>query len=420
MNGKKEKVVIVGGGLVGPVCALYMAKRGYDVSLYEYRHDPRELGYIRGRSINLAASHRARRALRDLGIEDAILRVGIPMKGRFLHVPRNVLNEKLLYATKQYPNLQLFFNHKLIDVQIDKGLITFIRTDTNATVEVKADLVVGADGAHSTLRKCVLQKPLFDFSQTYVNHGYVELSIAPEFGKQMEPNHLHIWPRGNFMMIALPNYDNSWTLTLFMPFEKFYALDADDKVLNFFYDTFPDSVPLIGEKQLVKDFFRIPPSALISVKCNKYDVEDKVLLIGDAAHAIVPFYGQGMNAGFEDCTIFNEILDECNDNVPLSLKLFSTRRKNDAHAICDLALYNYVEMRDLVTRPSYKLRKFLDDFLNFILPDIWVPLYNSISFTEMNYNKCINNRRWQDKILMGVSVLLATFIVIMSFQVVFL
>ncbi|KAF5307259.1 hypothetical protein FQR65_LT06975 [Abscondita terminalis] len=425
MNSKKEKIVVVGGGLVGPVCALYMAKRGYNVSLYEYRHDPRESGYVRGRSINLAASHRALRALRDLGIEDAILKVGIPMKGRFLHklngkhksvlydtrtkqciysVPRNVLNDKLLEATKQYPNLKLFFNHKLVEAKLDEGLLIFFKTDVKEKVEVEADLVIGADGAHSTLRKCMLQKPLFDFSQSYVDHGYVELSVTPEFGKQMTPNHLHIWPRGNFMMIALPNYDKSWTLTLFMPFEKFNALDTSDKVLDFFYETFPDSVPLIGEEKLITEFYRIPPSALISIKCNKYHFENKALLIGDAAHAIVPFYGQGMNAGFEDCTIFNEILNECNDNMSLALRMFSTRRKNDAHAICDLALYNYLEMRDLVMKPSYQVRKFVDDLLHYLLPDIWVPLYNSISFSEMSYYKCVSNRRWQDKVIMGIII----------------
>ncbi|KAF5299217.1 hypothetical protein FQA39_LY02390 [Lamprigera yunnana] len=438
MYDKKKKVVVVGGGLAGPVCALYMAKRGYNVNLYEYRHDPREMGYVSGRSINLAVSHRARKALRDLELEEVILKFGIPMNGRFLHelngkhksviydtrmneciysVPRNILNEKLLDATKQYPNLELFFNHKLINANVDRGLLTFLQTNINSLVEVEADLIIGADGAYSTFRKSFLHKPMFDFSQTYINHGYIELTITPELGKGMKSNHLHIWPRNNFMMIALPNYDSSWTLTLFMPFPNFKMLHCEDKVLEFFQDFFPDAIPLIGEKQLVTDFFRATPSALVSIKCSKYHSSGKALLIGDAAHAMVPFYGQGMNAGFEDCTVLNLILDECNDNIPLALSTFSIRRKDDAHAICDLALYNYVEMRDLVTKPSYRIRKFVDDLLHYMLPDVWIPLYNSISFSQMSYRKCVSNRHWQDKVIIGI---ILSFIVLIVLMVIFI
>lgn len=233
----------------------------------------------------------------------------------------------------------------------------------------------------------------------------------------MEKNYLHIWPRGEFMMIALPNQDRTWTVTLFMPFAKFKLLDTSETLLAFFQKYFPDSIELIGEKKLVNDFFKATPSPLVSIKCHPYHVSDRAVIIGDAAHAMVPFYGQGMNAGFEDCFILNELMERYEDNLQTVLPEFTKIRYKDAHAICDLAMYNYVEvnlisiyrkqiievyctfqMRDLVNKKSFRLRKKLDDFLYWLLPDIWVPLYNSVSFTRMGYQTCVNNRQWQDKV----------------------
>lgn len=273
-------------------------------------------------------------------------------------------------------------------------------TITGEHIEITSDLVVGADGAHSTVRRHLERTPLFEFSQNYIEHGYLELCVPKERGHLMGANHLHIWPRGEFMMIALPNQDGSWTVTQFMPFRIFDELADAKSLIRFFKNTFPDSIDLIGETELIEDFFKRKPSHLVSIKCNPYHVGRKVLLIGDAAHAMVPFYGQGMNAGFEDCTVLDKILDESDGDFGEAVKRYSEIRKPNAHAICDLAMYNYVEMRDLVTRPSYLIRKYVDSLLFKFIPQTWIPLYNSVSFSEMEYVKCIENRKWQDKVIL--------------------
>ncbi|KAJ8725482.1 hypothetical protein PYW08_003665 [Mythimna loreyi] len=420
---KQLDVVVVGAGLVGSLEALYLAKRGHRVRLYEYREDIRKTPTARGRSINLALSVRGRRALKDVGLETHMIKEhGIPMTGRRIHrtdgstyaipydantkqciysVGRNYLNGQLLQESEKYENVERYFNHKLLEANLKKGSLTFLKTDTNENVHVTADLIIGADGAFSAVRKAMMKRPFFDFSQKYIEHGYLELCIPADDngGFQMPPNYLHIWPRGEFMMIALPNQDCSYTVTLFMPFTKFKSLDTEEKLLAFFEKYFPDSIPLIGKEKLVEDFFAESPSPLVAIKCRPYHVEDKALLIGDAAHAVVPFYGQGMNAGFEDCTLLDELFKKHNDNLAEILNEFSETRWKDTFAVSDLAMYNYIEMRDLVTRTSYRLRKAMDDFIFWLLPNFWVPLYNSVTFSTMPYSQCIKNREWQDKVL---------------------
>ncbi|XP_073944277.1 kynurenine 3-monooxygenase cn isoform X2 [Choristoneura fumiferana] len=423
-NGKSKSqlnIAVVGGGLVGSLEALYLAKRGHQVHLYEYREDIQKTPQARGRSINLALSLRGRTALKDVGLEDLMINQhGIPMRARMIHrtdgstyaipydsrtnqciysVGRNYLNAQLLRESEKYENVQRYFNHKLVEANLRKGSLTFQKPDKE-TVHVTADLILGADGAFSAVRRSMMKQPLFDYSQKYIEHGYMELCIPADNngGFQMPPNYLHIWPRGNFMMIALPNQDCSWTVTLFMPFYHFKNLDNEEKLLAFFQEYFPDSIPLLGKENLVADFFAGSPSALVAVKCRPYHVEDKALIIGDAAHAVVPFYGQGMNAGFEDCTLLDRLFQKHNDSLAEILEEFSETRWEDTHAISDLAMYNYIEMRDLVTRPSYRLRKAVDDFIFWLLPDFWVPLYNSVTFTTMPYSQCVKNRKWQDRV----------------------
>ncbi|XP_041977479.1 kynurenine 3-monooxygenase [Aricia agestis] len=432
---KKLNVAIVGGGLVGSLEALYLAKKGHRVSLYEYREDIRKTPQVRGRSINLALSVRGRQALRDVGVEDHIINHhGIPMRGRMIHRPdgstyeipydsrtnqciysvgRNYLNSILLKESEKYINMERHFNHKLSEADLSKGSLTFLKTETYEKVQVTADLVVGADGAFSAVRKALMKKPLFDFSQQYIEHGYLELFIPPgdDDGFQMPPNYLHIWPRGNFMMIALPNQDCSWTVTLFMPFKNFALIDTEEKLLTFFEKHFKDSISLFGEKRLIKDFFSTKPSPLVAIKCRPYHVSDKALIIGDAAHAVVPFYGQGMNAGFEDCTILDQLFTKHDDDLARILAEFSETRWRDTFAISDLAMYNYIEMRDLVTRPSYRLRKKIDDFLFWLMPELWVPLYNSVTFSTMPYSQCVKNRQWQDKVL-RIAMMLFIFVLV--------
>ncbi|KAK3916302.1 Kynurenine 3-monooxygenase, partial [Frankliniella fusca] len=389
--------------------------------------DPRLSTVAQGRSINLAMSRRARAALALVGLEGDLLRHGIPMRARMIHGPagdtreipydprtnqciysvgRKFLNDILLSAAEKNPNVRLHFEHKMTGGDLDEGRIEFERRDGGgggtAPVEAVGDLVVGCDGAYSGVRRLFMKKPMFNFSQTYIEHGYMELRIPPasdgEFA--MPPNFLHIWPRGEFMMIALPNQDRSWTVTLFMPFAQFEAITTDRELLAFFERHFVDSLPLLGEDALVRDFFRSKPQPLVSVKCRPYHA-GRTLLLGDAAHAMVPFYGQGMNAGFEDVRLLAGLMDALGGDegdLPAVLRRFSEHRNPDAEAICDLAMYNYIEMRDLVNRPSFLLRKKLDNALYALFPDVWVPLYNAVTFSDMRYSECVRNRMWQDQV----------------------
>ncbi|CAG5107845.1 Similar to kh: Kynurenine 3-monooxygenase (Anopheles gambiae) [Cotesia congregata] len=423
-------IIIVGGGLVGGLAACALAKRGHRVRVYEYRSDIR-IKEARGQSIDLSLSYRGRQALKLIDLEDKIVNHhGISMRGRMLHgkdgslkemiydsvkkntlysVSRLYMNQVLLDAADEYPSVTLFFNHKLLEADLDNGKLKFSKTNTQEVIEVEADLIIGADGAHSTVRKMMLKRPGFDFSQTYIEHGYVELNIPPRMIDEKNPerghefcmssNHLHIWPRGTFMMIAMPNDDHSFTGNIFAPLDILNGLDTPKKVIDFFTEQFPDVVPLIGSHQtLVDNFFMVKPKSLISIKCNPYHM-GKSIILGDAAHAMVPFYAQGMNAAFEDVVILNELMDLYNEDMSKVLPAFSKKRCADAHAICDLAMYNYIEMRELVLKKSFLMRRTIDTFLHWMCPDNWLPLYNSIHFSRMGFRDCVKNRAWQDKIL---------------------
>uniref|UniRef100_UPI00398ECD0F kynurenine 3-monooxygenase n=1 Tax=Pristiophorus japonicus TaxID=55135 RepID=UPI00398ECD0F len=404
---------------VGALNACFFAKRGFQVEVYEAREDIRTAKDVKGRSINLALSHRGRQALKAIGIEDQIVSKGIPMNGRMIHshsgkkssisygtkgqyilsVDRANLNRELLFAASQYPNVKLNFEEKLQHYSAEKGVLTFIRCDS-ATFEVSHDLFVGCDGAFSTMRKEFMRQSRFDYSHVYIPHGYMELTIPPKNGDfSMEPNFLHIWPRNTFMMIALPNMDKSFTCTLFMPFEDFEKLTTGDEVLQFFKKYFPDSIPLIGVEALKQDYFRLPAQAMISVKCSSYHISSKCVLMGDAAHAVVPFYGQGMNAGFEDCIVFDELMNQFHNDISKCLPEFSRLRVPDDHAIADLAMYNYVEMRKHVNSKWFIFRKNVDNFLHFCMPKTIVPLYTMVTFTRIRYHEVIQRSKWQSKVI---------------------
>ncbi|XP_056291949.1 kynurenine 3-monooxygenase [Pseudoliparis swirei] len=395
----KKTVAVVGGGLVGALNACFFAKRGFNVEVYETREDIRRAEVVTGRSINLALSHRGRQALKEVGLEEQIVSKGIPMSSRMIHslsgtqsqipygrrgqfilsVDRANLNKELLTEAETFPNTKLNFDHKLQDWSPETGEMTFVRSDGSAR-RVRADLVVGCDGAFSALRKRFMRRSRFDFSQTYIPHGYMELTIPPAAGGEfaMKPNHLHIWPRNTFMMIALPNLDKTFTCTLFMPFEDFEKITTGDEVIDFFQQFFPDAIPLIGVDALQRDFFRLPGQPMVSIKCSPYHIGDKCVLMGDAAHAVVPFYGQGMNAGFEDCLVFGEIMDQMDEDFSAVLPEYSRVRVPDDHAIADLAMYNYIEMRAHVNSNWFLFRKRVDDLLHFLLPKTVVPLYTMV------------------------------------------
>ncbi|KAL6486959.1 hypothetical protein MHYP_G00035850 [Metynnis hypsauchen] len=415
----KKRVAIVGGGLVGALNASFFSKRGFAVAVFESREDIRCAKVVKGRSINLALSHRGRQALKHIGIEEKIVSMGIPMRARMIHslngkrspipygkkgqyilsVDRANLNKELLSVAEAFPNTKLNFNHKLLDWSPETGGMTFHGPD-GTEKEFHADLIVGCDGAFSATRKQFLRRSRFSYSQTYIPHGYIELTMPPRNGDfAMEPNFLHIWPRNTFMMIALPNLDKTFTCTLFMPFEDFEKITTGDELLGFFRKNFPDSIPLIGVDGLMRDFFRLPAQALVWVTCSPYHVLDRCVLMGDAAHAMVPFYGQGMNAGFEDCLVFNEIMDQFNEDFAAVLPEYTRVRAPDDQAMAELAMYNYIEMRAHVNSRYFLFRKFLDNTLHFIMPKTIIPLYTMITFTRTRYHEAVIQWQWQNKVI---------------------
>ncbi|KAK7870120.1 hypothetical protein R5R35_011095 [Gryllus longicercus] len=441
---KRLKVAVVGGGLVGALEAVFLARRGHLVDLYEYRDDVRRTPHLnRGRTINLTLSHRGRAALRAAGLEAAVMARGLPVRGRLVHardgtrarslyhpdgqqciysVNRKNLNELLLTAAEELPNVRLHFNHKLVSADLDSGRLTFQTPLCPEGVSHSAALVVGADGAHSRVRAAMLRRPGFDFRQSNIEHAYLELRIPPnpDGSSALEPvDFLHVWPRGSFMLMALPNGDASWTVTLFAPDERLRRLCAEPVLaVRLFQTHLDDALHLIGAPALERDFAAGRPSLLLGVKCNPYHVEGKAIIIGDAAHAMVPFYGQGMNAGFEDCLLLDRLMNHYGDDLQSALAEFSLVRNPDAEAICDLAMYNYTEMRELVAKKSYHFRKKLDGMLYNFLPNLWVPLYPSVAFTSQGYRWCLENKQWQDKILQLFAITsISTIIIILGLTV---
>lgn len=415
----KEKVTIVGAGLVGALLSILLAKRGYAVAMYERRPDMRRTDIGAGRSINLALSDRGWRALEAAGIADDIRPVAIPMKGRMVHntdgslsfqpygtdagqaiysVSRGGLNMALMDLAESHPDVAIYFGQRCKDVNLDTAAATLYNETTGETHTVEASHLIGADGAYSAVRWKMLKTDRFDYSQDYLDYGYKELTIPPgENGTwRMEKNALHIWPRGNYMLIALPNIDGSFTCTLFFPFEgtpSFAELKNPYDVQQFFTEVFPDAVPLMPT--LIEDFFSNPTSSLVTVRCYPW-VHGKAALIGDAAHAVVPFYGQGMNAGFEDARVFGELLDRYENNWDEMLPVFQQERKPNADAIAELAVNNFIEMRDLVADPVFLLRKKIEKKIHELYPDRYLPLYSMVTFSDKTYYEALTEGKKQD------------------------
>ena len=424
----KKETIIVGAGLVGSLLSIYLSKRGYKVKILERRSDMRKDKMSAGRSINLALSDRGIKALEEVGIMEEIKKIAIPMHGRFLHnadgttayqpygqdgqfinsVSRGELNKKLVDLAEQH-GVEIVFNEKCESVNWKKNVVHFENTSANdlVTSNFSFDLLFGSDGAYSAARLThQLQHDKFQYQQHYIDFGYKELNIpaGSDGGFLMEKNALHIWPRGNYMLIALPNIDGSFTCTLFFPFDgepSFKSLDTKEKVETFFKKTFADAFNLMPA--LANDFFTNPTSSLVTVKCFPWVREDKFALIGDAAHAIVPFFGQGMNCGFEDCRVLNNLIDKHNDNWHLILDEYQNLRKPDADAIAELALNNFVEMRDKVTDPKFLLQKKIEASFSKKYPGKWTPAYAQVTFSpQIRYSDALKNSIKQEVIMQQV------------------
>jgi kynurenine 3-monooxygenase len=406
---KHETAIVVGAGLVGSLWAVFLARRGYQVKVFERRSDMRRAGYAGGKSINLAMSVRGWKAIEKAGIREKIEKVAIPMPGRMMHsvsgelafqpygkegeaiysVSRGGLNLELLNIAGSFPNVEFFFDHRCVEVDLEQPRITFEDLKSGKTNTFDAPLIFATDGAFSAVRHTLQRTDRFNYRQFYLDHGYKELTIPPaENGAhRMDPGALHIWPRGNFMLIALPNADGSFTCTLFLPFEgevSFEHLHSDEEILGFFRAYFPDAVPLMPT--LLRDFRANPTSSLVTVQCSPWQWQGRILLLGDAAHAIVPFYGQGMNAGFEDCTILDEMLDESGGDWSKTIPAFARQRVQDGNAIAELAQRNFVEMRDLVADPRFLLRKKIAADLHARFPQEFLPVYSMVTFSNTPYH----------------------------------
>lgn len=415
-----RSVTILGAGLVGSLLAVLMRKRGYEVTVYERRPDMRAAHMSAGKSINLAMSARGWKALDLAGLRKDIEDLAIPMTGRFLHQPdgtgafqqygknneaiysvsRGELNKKLMTLAEQ-EGAKIYFDHRCIKVDVPDNRI-HLQTPDGAEKIIAADLLFGSDGAFSSLRNGYQLLDRANLTQHYIEHGYKELCIPPDTGgnMRMEKNALHIWPRKNFMLIALPNTDGTFTCTLFLPFEgenSFETLKTEDDVKTFFNKHFPDAAPMMPT--LVEDFFTNPTSSLVTIRVSPWHYKDKSALIGDAAHAIVPFYGQGMNAGFEDCTILSSLMDMYGDNWATILHAYDLARKPNGDAVLDLALMNFVEMRDKVAEPSFLERKKIEKELGKRYPEQFVSVYEMVSFTHIPYSTAWSCIQAQDKLL---------------------
>jgi kynurenine 3-monooxygenase len=419
-----KKIVIAGAGLVGSLLSIYLKKKNYNVTIYERRADMRREEVEAGRSINLALSDRGIKALKEVGIADDVLRIAIPMHGRHIHnndgshafqpygkqgqyinsVSRRELNCKLMDLAEAH-GVRIFFNHRCTNVSWKNNEVIF--EDRKKTAAVEFDMLFGTDGAYSSVRLAhMLNHDKFNYQQYYIDCGYKELSIpAGENGSfLLEKNSLHIWPRKQYMLIALPNTDGSFTGTLFFPFEgelSFSKLKTEQAVKDFFNATFPDVVKLVPD--VVKQFFSNPISSLVTVKCFPWIREDKFCLLGDAAHAIVPFFGQGMNAGFEDCSVLNELLEAHGDNWRKILGEFQSLRKPDTDAIADLAIGNFTEMRAKTADPKFLLQKKIEAKLHAHHPDKWIPAYSQVTFSpDIRYSEALKNSERQEKIMQKI------------------
>lgn len=430
MKDKQQNILIIGAGLCGSLLALRLGQRGYNVNVYEMRPDLRKVDISAGRSINLAFSNRGNKAMKLVGIEDKVKALCIPMNGRMIHdkkgnthlsnysgreheyinsISRGELNGLLLTEAEKHKNVSIYFNKKCKSVDFEKTTALFQDYKTKDEFIEDADIIIATDGAGSAMRKSYYlgKKFLFSFSQDYLTHGYKELSILPKENGDYKTykNALHIWPRGSFMLIALPNLDGSFTVTLFLSYNEgeynFNNLKNEEIVLEFFQKEFSDALALMPN--LIDDFFENPTSPLGTVKCSPWHYKGNTLLMGDAAHAIVPFYGQGMNASFEDVVEFDKILDKNLESWEATFSAYEKTRKKDTDAIADLAIDNFHEMKGHVANPIFQEKRKLEMLLEENFPNQYASKYSLVTFNEdIEYREAMLKGRAQDKAILNL------------------
>ncbi|MEM6264955.1 MAG: NAD(P)/FAD-dependent oxidoreductase [Bacteroidota bacterium] len=420
---------LAGAGLAGSLLALLLAQQGHEVEVYERRPDMRKAEISAGRSINLALSVRGMYALEMAGLKEEVMKLAIPMPGRMMHavdgdltfqpysndpenaiysVSRGLLNQLLMDHAEASARVRIHFQHRIEEVDFNTGDLKVKNLQTGG-IEDKNGIILACDGAFSAVRYAMQKTPRFDFSQSYLNHGYKELSIPPaaDGSHRMDPNALHIWPRGGYMLIALPNLDGSFTCTLFFPYEgeeSFDSLQTPEQVQAFFERVFPDTLPLMPE--LLQDYQENPTASLVTIRCYPWVWEDKVALLGDASHAIVPFFGQGMNAAFEDCAVFMECLRDHGPGWGEVFQAYQEARKPNADAIADMALENYIEMRDKVADERFLFRKQVEHHLE-SHHEAYKSRYELVSFSRVPYaeayHRGIINQQILDRLTEGKS-----------------
>jgi kynurenine 3-monooxygenase len=427
---KKDNILIIGAGLCGSLLALRLAQRGYQIKLIEKRPDLRKVVQDAGRSINLAFSNRGIKAMGMVGLKEEVMKLCIPMLGRMIHekdgntflsrysgredefinsISRPGLNMLLLDAAEALPNVEILFNQGCESVDLENTIATFTDYDTGDTITYGGDLIFGTDGGGSAVRLSMFncREFLFSFSQDWLTHGYKEITIpaADNSGYRTDKGALHIWPRGEDMLIALPNLDGSFTVTLFLPFSNsdycFDNLTTPDLVTEYFTKEFPDAIALMPN--LAEEFFENPTGALGTIKCSPWNSHGKTLLMGDAAHAIVPFYGQGMNASFEDVVVFDEILDLYEGNWHTVFTEYEKVRKKDTDAIADLAIDNFHEMKEHTASPLFQQKRKLETAFEAEFPDDYNSKYSLVTFNEnIPYSEAMKRGRAQDKAILNL------------------
>ncbi len=410
MTQTPKNIAIIGSGLVGSLLAIYLRKKGHSVTVFDRRPDIRTIKFS-GRSINLAMSNRGWRSLQQVGLEERIKEIAIPLDKRAMHVnekpvyfqkygkdgeaiwsiSRGILNKKMIDLAEE-AGTEFRFNEKVWDVNLPEAKIYTGETEKSEWKEYQYDLIFGCDGAFSRVRHKMQRRSRFDYSQNFIDVGYKELTIPANADgtHKLDKNSFHIWPRGKFMLIAMPNMDGSFTCTLFLPFEgkvSFESITTEDEARSFFRTYFPNVKKSI--ENLSHDFFKNPTSAMVTMKCYPWTYWDKVALVGDSAHAIVPFYGQGMNAGFEDIYALNELMETYGDDWNTIFKQYQEERKPNADAIAELSYRNFVEMSSKTADPKFLLQKKIEKWFSGKHPDKWIPVYSRVTFSERPYAEAL-------------------------------